>query len=308
MYSNPSYNNNGSNPCGPKSPGTCFNRATQASYAPGSTFKIVTATAGMDSGLYNPNSTINGNSPLTVSGVPLSNDYNQSWGAVSLTTALINSINTVFAQVAENAGRSRMADYMKRFGFYSKPPLDLPPTEMRASDVVGSNGRPLPAGSSREDIGRIGIGQGGLSVTPLQMAMVASAVANGGKLMVPHLAARVVSSDGVTVKTISPSVYAQVMSATTAHNLTQMMTKVVEEGTGTAVQLPGISVAGKTGTASIGVQGANLTQPSFVAFAPADNPRVAIDVTVDRSQGGFGGTVAAPIARAVLQTLLAEGR
>jgi peptidoglycan glycosyltransferase len=201
-----------------------------------------------------------------------------------------------------------MADYMKRFGFYSKPPLDLPPTEMRASDVVGSNGRPLPAGSSREDIGRIGIGQGGLSVTPLQMAMVASAVANGGKLMVPHLAARVVSSDGVTVKTISPSVYAQVMSATTAHNLTQMMTKVVEEGTGTAVQLPGISVAGKTGTASIGVQGANLTQPSFVAFAPADNPRVAIDVTVDRSQGGFGGTVAAPIARAVLQTLLAEGR
>jgi peptidoglycan glycosyltransferase len=308
MYSNPSYNNNGPNPCGPKSPGTCFNRATQASYAPGSTFKIVTATAGMNSGLYNPNSTINGNSPLTVSGVPLSNDYNQSWGPVSLTTALINSINTVFAQVAENAGRSRMADYMKRFGFYSKLPLDFPPSEMRASDIIGPNGRPLPPGSAREDIGRVGIGQGGLSVTPLQMAMVAAAVANGGKLMTPHLATRVVSSDGVTVKTISPTVYGQVMSATTAHNLTQMMTKVVEEGTGTAVQLPGISVAGKTGTASIGIQGANLTQPSFVAFAPADNPRVAIDVTVDRSQGGFGGTVAAPIARAVLQTLLAEGR
>jgi peptidoglycan glycosyltransferase len=86
-----------------------------------------------------------------------------------------------------------------------------------------------------------------------------------------------------------------------------MMTKVVEEGTGQAVQLSGISVAGKTGTASIGTPGSNLTQPSFVAFAPAQNPKIAIAVTVDKSQGGYGGTVAAPIARAVLQTLLSEG-
>jgi penicillin-binding protein A len=308
MYSNPSYNDNGRNPCGQPGNGSCFNRATQASYAPGSTFKIATATAGIDSGLYTPDSTINGNSPITVSGVPLSNDYNQSWGPVTLTTALTNSINTVFAQVAERVGRGRMADYMKRFGFYSKPPLDYPPGSIRASDVSGPNGKPLPPGSLNEDIGRIGIGQGGVSVTPLQMAMVAAAVANGGKLMVPHLTARVVSSDGVTVKTVAPGVYSQVMSAATAQNLTQMMKKVVEEGTGTAVQLTGISVAGKTGTASIGVQGSNLTQPSFVAFAPADNPKVAIDVTIDRSQGGFGGTVAAPIAKAVLQTLLAEGR
>jgi peptidoglycan glycosyltransferase len=98
------------------------------------------------------------------------------------------------------------------------------------------------------------------------------------------------------------------MSANAARQLIQMMTKVVEEGTGTAVQLTGISVAGKTGTASIGAPGANLTQPSFVAIAPAGAPRVVIDVTVDRSQGGFGGTVAAPIAKAVLQTLLAEGK
>ena len=308
MYSNPSYNDNGSNPCGPKSGQTCFNRATQASYAPGSTFKIVTATAAMDSGLYTPDSQIDGKSPITVSGVPLSNDGNQSWGFQSLTTALTYSINTIFAQVAERVGRSRMADYMKRFGFYSRPPLDYPPSEMRASDVISFKGNALPPGSPDEDIGRIGIGQGGLSVTPLQMAMVAAAVANGGKLMVPHLTARVLSADGVVVKTIAPSVYSQVMSPATAHNLTEMMKKVVEEGTGTAVQLTGISVAGKTGTASIGLPGANITEPSFVAFAPADNPTVAIDVTVDRSNGGFGGTVAAPIARAVLQTLLAEGR
>ncbi|HTX32990.1 MAG TPA: penicillin-binding protein 2 [Solirubrobacteraceae bacterium] len=309
MYSNPSYNDNGSNPCGPKASGTCFNRATQASYAPGSTFKTVTATAGIDSGLYTPDSEIDGKSPLTVSGVPLENDGNQDWGLQTLTTAMINSINTIFAQVAERVGRGRMADYMKRFGFYSKPPLDYPPSEMRASDVVSvTSGKALPPGSGDEDIGRIGIGEGGVSVTPLQMAMVAAAIANGGKLMTPHLTARVVNADGVTVKTISPSVFAQVMSPRTAREVTDMMTKVVEEGTGTTVQFGGISIAGKTGTASIGAPGENLTQPSFLAFAPANDPKVAIDVIVDRSQGGYGATVAGPIARAVLQTLLSEGR
>jgi peptidoglycan glycosyltransferase len=97
------------------------------------------------------------------------------------------------------------------------------------------------------------------------------------------------------------------MKPSTARDLTQMMKKVVEEGTGTAVQLSGISIAGKTGTASIGAPGSNLTQPSFVAFAPASNPKIAIVVSVHQSQGGFGGTVAAPIARSVLQTLLSEG-
>ena len=308
MYSNPSYNDNA--PTAPCSPPSCSqeNRATQANYAPGSTFKIVTATAGIDSGAYTPNSVINGNSPILVSGVPLHNDGNQSWGPQTLTTAMTYSINTIFAQVAERVGRATMTKYMQRFGFYSKPPLDYPPNEIRASDILAPGGNPLAPGSPNEDIGRVGIGQGGVTVTPLQMAMVAAAVANGGKLMVPHMTTRVVNADGVTVKTISPVLYSQVMSPATALQVTEMMTKVVEEGTGTAVQLSGISVAGKTGTASIGPTGSNLTQPSFAAFAPANNPQVAIDVTVDQSQGGFGGTVAAPIAKAVLQTLLAEGK
>jgi peptidoglycan glycosyltransferase len=201
-----------------------------------------------------------------------------------------------------------MADYMKRFGFYSTPPLDYPPLEMRASDVRSYKGTPLPPGSPAEDIGRIGIGQGGDTTTPLQMAMVAAAVANGGKLMVPHLTSRVVNSDGVTVKTITPSVYSQVMSPATAKQVTDLMTKVVEEGTGTGVQFGGISIAGKTGTASIGAPGSGLTQPSFVAFAPAQDPKVAIAVVVDRSVGGYGATVAGPVAKAVLQTLLSEGK
>jgi peptidoglycan glycosyltransferase len=148
------------------------------------------------------------------------------------------------------------------------------------------------------------IGQDKLTVTPLQMAMVAAAVANGGTLMKPHLTDRVVDPDGRTVKTIAPAVDSHVMQPQTASQLTQMMGRVVEEGTGTAVQLPGIDVAGKTGTAEVGAPGSGLTQPWFIAFAPAAAPRVAIAVTVERSQGGFGGTVAAPIARAVLQSLL----
>jgi peptidoglycan glycosyltransferase len=307
MYSNPSYNDNHPAHLGPGE--SLINRATRAYYAPGSTFKIVTATAGIDSGLYTPQSVINGNSPITVSGVPLNNDANQSWGPQTLTTAMINSINTIFAQVAERVGRARMADYMKRFGFYSKPPLDYPPNEIGSSGVDSvTNGKALPPGSPQEDIGRIGIGEGGVIVSPLQMAMVASAVANGGNLMVPHLVSRVVNADGATVKTITPSVLTRVMTPATARNVTNMMTKVVEEGTGTTVQFGGISIAGKTGTASIGGPNSGLTQPSFVAFAPAQDPKVAIVAVVDRSNGGYGATVAGPIAKVVLQTLLSEGK
>jgi penicillin-binding protein A len=203
-----------------------------------------------------------------------------------------------------------MTEYMQRFGFYAKPPLDYPPDELNASRPwsPGPRSRPYRPGSANEDIGRIGIGQGGLQVTPLQMAMVAAAVANGGKLMTPHLTDRVVNSDGVTVKTVNPTMYSQVMKPSTATEVTQMMEKVVEEGTGTAVQLGGISVAGKTGTAQIGPNGSNLTQPAFVAFAPADHPKIAIAVMVDKSDGGFGGSVAAPIAKDVLQVLLSEGQ
>jgi peptidoglycan glycosyltransferase len=285
-----------------------FNRSTQSGYPPGSTFKIVTATAAIDSGQYTPNSIINGNSPKTISGVPLSNDLNQSFGPITLTKALTESVNTVFAQVAEKVGRSTMTKYMKRFGFYSKPPLDYPPDELVASRPYSDKGRAFSPGSPNEDIGRIAIGQGGLRVTPLQMAMVASAVANGGKLMTPRLSARAVDTDGRTVQTYNASVYSQVMSPNTAAEITQMMKTVVEEGTGTPAQLGNVSVAGKTGTAQVGNTGSNLTQPWFIGFAPADAPKVAVAVTVERTDGGFGATVAAPIARDVIKTLLAEGQ
>jgi peptidoglycan glycosyltransferase len=306
MYANPTYDNNHARklPAGQ----SFFNNSTQAAWPPGSTFKVVTATAAIDSGLYTPNSVINGKSPRTVSGVPLQNDNNQSFGDISLTEALTFSVNTVFAQVAEHVGRKTMTEYMKRFGFYSKPPLDYPPGQLRASVPIDFHGNPFAPASPNEDIGRIGIGQGGLLVTPLQMAMVAAAVANGGTLMKPHFTDKVVDQDGRTVKTIDPTVYQHVMKPSTAQALSQMMRRVVEEGTGQPAQLGGISVAGKTGTASIGATGSGLTEPWFIGFAPANNPKVAVAVTVARTQGGFGATVAAPIAKDVMQTLLAEGK
>lgn len=304
MYSNPTYNDNHPSPTMSQ-----FNRATQASYPPGSTFKIVTAAAAIDSGKYTPSSIVDGRSPVTISGVPLSNDNNQAFGPIDLTTALTFSVNTVWAQVAESLGRGTMTRYMKRFGFYSKPPLDYPPNEINSSRPYSPTGHAYPPGSPNEDIGRIAIGQGGLLVTPMQMAMVASAVANGGKLMTPHLSTKVVDKDGRTVQTISPRAYRQVMKPSTAGQIAEMMKKVVDEGTGTTAQLGNnIPFAGKTGTASVGLAGLNLTQPWFIGFAPIQNPKVAIAVTVERSQGGFGGTVAAPIAKAVVQTLLSEGQ
>ena len=163
-----------------------------AKYPPGSTFKVVTAAAAIDSGKYTPNSIVNGKSPVTISGVPLANDNNQSFGPVDLTTALTQSINTVWAQVAESLGRGTMTRYMKRFGFYSKPPLDYPSGEMLASRPYSRDGqaairraaRTRTSAGSRSDRAACG-------VTPMQMAMVASAVANGGKLMRPHFASRV---------------------------------------------------------------------------------------------------------------------
>jgi peptidoglycan glycosyltransferase len=311
MYSNPSYDDN--NPTAALrglNGQTVFDRALQAAYPPGSTFKTVTATAALDTGRFTPDSVFNGDSPKTVSGVPLENDGNTSYGQVTLTKALTDSINTVFGPLGVTLGRSTMEDYMKRFGFYSTPPLDYPPGELAPSGEWSAppHRHLLLPTSDQVDLGRMAIGQDKLGVTPMQMAMVAATVANGGTLMAPHFGSRVVNQVGQTVQTIKPTAVDQVMQSSSAQALTQMMTKVVEEGTGQAANLQGIQVAGKTGTASVGIPGANLTQPWFIGFAPVSDPQVAVAVTVERTQGGFGGTVAAPIAAQIIKLLLQEHR
>lgn len=281
-----------------------LDRATQGAYPPGSTFKVVTAAAAIDSGQFTPDSVLNADSPKTISGTPLSNDGGVSYGDIDLRTALKNSVNVVWAQVAERLGKRTMAEYMDRFGFYRLPPLDYPANQMIASGERGANGRLIPVTSPQVDVGRMAIGQDKLAVTPLQMAMVVSAVANGGKLMEPHLTDRIVDPDGRTVETIKPKQWSEPISEATAGQLTEMMRSVVDDGTGTAVQIPGIDIAAKTGTAQKGAPGSGITQPWFVAFAPASDPQIALAVTIETSQGGSGGTVAAPIARQVFESLL----
>ena len=283
----------------PSSP--LVNRATEFGYAPGSTFKVVTATAAIDSGLLTPQSTVSGRNEVPISGVPLKNDNNESLGQITLTEALAKSVNTVYAQVAERVGKQTMARYMSRFGFDRKPRLDYPADEMSASGEH-LRGRLLAPTSAYVDVGRMGIGQDKLQVTPLQMAEVAAAVANRGTLMTPHLASAIVEPDGRVVQRVSPKVQSVVMRPSTAAAVTKMMEAVVNEGTGTSAQIPGVQVAGKTGTAETQIGGA-INNVWFIAFAPAQNPTVAVAVTL-KGVPGQGAAFAAPVARRVMEVLL----
>ena len=282
------------------------NRATQELYPPGSTFKVVTAAAALDTGKAAPEQTFNGSSPQTISGVPLSNFGGQNFGPVSFTEALTNSVNTVFARLGESVGRRTLIRYMDRFGFNQDPPLDYPGDQMIASGVRGAGGK-LLRGNVRFDVGRVAIGQGGgegqIVVTPMQMAMVAATVGNRGRLMRPTFVERVVAKDGRVSDRLKPALHSRVMSQRAADQLGQIMKNVVKEGTGTAAALSGVEVAGKTGTAE--VQNAQANQPWFIAFAPADRPKIAIAVTLeDQPSGATGGQTAAPLAKRVLQRLL----
>jgi len=278
------------------------NRATQSGFPPGSTMKVVTATAAIDTGRFTPDSVVDGSSPKDISGVPLKNFGGKDFGPITLTTALTNSVNTVWAQVAEKLGRKTLNDYMRRFGFYEDPPIDYPDRQLIPSGLYDSRKGLIEASARSVDIGRTGIGQERLRVTALQMASVAATIADDGMRMQPQLTDRVVDRDGRTVQDVKPVEAKRVMKASTARKLNVMMGNVVREGSGTAAALAGIDVAGKTGTAELNLRG--LNQPWFIGFAPQRNPRVAVAVTIQDVQGGQGGTVAAPIAKTVMQELL----
>jgi peptidoglycan glycosyltransferase len=273
-----------------------FNRATQAGYPPGSTMKVVTATAALDSGDFTPGTTLSGRSPQTFSGVPLSNSGNEQFGTIDMTTALTNSVNTWWAQAGEKLGDT-LIEYMDRFGFNQKPYLDYPSFQLATSGVF--DGNKLLTNASQIDIARVAIGQERLRVTPLQMAEVAATVANKGELMEPRLWSKVIDPDGRESK-LDPSRQSRVMSEDTAAEVNDMMQSVVQEGTGTAAAVSGIDVAGKTGTAEIS-NGVN--QAWFIGFAPADDPQIAIAVTVERTSG-FGGPTAGPIFKSVAEAIL----
>jgi peptidoglycan glycosyltransferase len=283
-----------------------LNRATQGLYPPGSTFKVVTAAAGLESGTITPETTIDAPGTLEVEGTPLQNDFNQSFGPISLDTALTNSVNTWFGQLGQKLGNDRLFETMEKFGFNSTPPIDLPEDEVYNSGVYGE-GRTLSA-RDPVDLARVAIGQERLLATPLQMAMVAAGVANGGRLMKPQIWNRVIDPDGRTVERLEPSEYSQPVSSQTAAELTTAMEGVVSEGTGTNAAIPGVPVAGKTGTAETPGNeacggGTDQNQAWFIGFAPAENPKIAIAASVECTTL-FGNDVAAPIFRDVAETIL----
>jgi peptidoglycan glycosyltransferase len=284
-----------------------FNRATQGQYPPGSTFKVVTAAAGLDSGTITPETTIDAPGALDVQGQTLANDFEEDFGPIALDTALTNSVNTWFAQLGEQVGQGTLFEYMEAFGFGSKPPIDLPADQLSASGVFSEDA--LLGRSDPVDIARIAIGQERLAVTPLQMAEVAAAVANGGHQMKPQIWSRVVDPDGRVTKRLDPSQYSQPIDEETAAELTTAMEGVVNEGTGTNAAIPGVPVAGKTGTAETPFNescgGGDLNQAWFIGFAPADEPQIAIAASIECTSA-FGGDVAAPIFREVAETLLNE--
>ena len=286
-----------------------YDRATQGQYPPGSTFKVVTAAAGLDSGTITPETAIDAPGSLEVEGTPLENDFGEDFFGATLDTALTNSVNTWFGQLGQQLGNDTLFQYMERFGFNARPAIDLPEDQVEPSGVFDENGELLHA-SDPVDLARVAIGQERLLATPLQMAQVAAAVANGGKLMKPQIWQRVIDPDGRVTDKLDPSVYSEPISEETAEELTTAMEGVVSEGTGTNAAIPGVLVAGKTGTAETPGNkacggGVDENQAWFIGFAPADDPQIAIAATVECTEQ-FGNDVAAPIFRDVAEAILAH--
>lgn len=252
-----------------------FNRALSGTYPPGSSMKVVTASAALDTGTVKPSTEVTG--PKEYKGVR--NFESGEFGSISFATATQSSVNTAYAQVAEDLGAKKMFEYAERFGFNKKPTMPL--------DAATPS---FPFPENLTDLMWGSIGQAQVLATPLEMATVAATVANGGVRMEP----RIVTGD--------PPEGERAMSKKSARQMTTLMEAVVTGGTGTAANLGTPSVAGKTGTAEVFVDGGIKNHAWFICFAPSDDPKVAVAVVSEL--GGVGGQVAAPLARQILQAVL----
>jgi penicillin-binding protein A len=289
-------------PCSPAA--RLLNRATAGLYAPGSTFKIVTAAAALDTGTVTPSTGFTDPGYCIEYGRRVYNyDTDSPFGRVNFHQALQYSINSVFCEVGKRLGALGILDYGRRFGMYKDPGLELPSDEQRPSGLYQRGKLFFPKQDFQVDPGRLAFGQERLGITPLQMAMITSAIANDGVLMQPYLVQLIRSPGGKVVVRHEPKEVGRVMKTSTAQVLTDMMASAVSAGTGTAAQISGVEVAGKTGTAETGVAGRNTTW--FVAFAPASEARIAVAVALE-NQTGTGGSTAAPIAREIMTTALSR--
>ena len=268
-------------------------------YEPGSTFKMLTAAAAIDSGATSPQEGFYCSGRITVSGSTV-RCWGAPHGAESMKQALENSCNPVFTQLALRLGSEKLYQYLHAFGLGSKTGIDL---YGEAPGILISQSRVKDV-----DLARIGFGQS-VAVTPIQMIAAACAVVNGGRLMKPYLVEAIVDADGHTLEAISPRVVANPISAATSATMRELLGGVVSHGGGKNAQVDGWSVGGKTGTAQIYKDGRiekNLHIGSFVGFAPVEEPEIAVLVIVDEAQvkPDYGGTTAAPFAAQILSEIL----
>jgi len=285
-----------------------LSRASDELFPPGSTFKLVTASAALENGFGpdslwpNPNEL---DLPLTDATIENFGGSTCSGGSqITLADALRQSCNVVFGAVGLELGAEALAEQAREYGFTAEPGEDLVPFDIPWTSGVF----PAPETFAEREpaVAISAIGQQDVAANPLQMALVAAAIGNGGVEMQPRLVTEARDPTGQVIAEFAPQEFSQPLSAANAAALTQMMVGVVEGGTGTAAQIPGVTVAGKTGTAQHG-EGAN-PHAWFVSFAPAEAPEVAVAVIVldggSLSSEATGGQLAAPIARAVLETAM----
>jgi penicillin-binding protein A len=271
-----------------------LNRAINARYEPGSIFKVVVSAAALSSGQYTPDTVIPAPQELVLPGTrtALENFGGSACdpsGRQSLLEALTISCNTAFAQLGIDLGEDRVREMAEAFGIGGDPlEIPLPVSESTLGEI-----------ETDAALGVSSIGQQDVQLTPLQAAMIASAVANDGTLMSPYLVDQVRAPDLSVIDQTDPEELSEPVSADVADQLTEMMTSVVENGSGRRARIPGVTVAGKTGTA----ENAGPDHNWFIGFAPADDPQIAVAVFVANG-GGTGGDVSAPIARDVMQAYL----
>jgi penicillin-binding protein A len=285
-----------------------LSRASDELFPPGSTFKLVTASAALENGFGpdslwpNPNEL---DLPLTDATIENFGGSTCSGGSqITLADALRQSCNVVFGAVGLELGADALAEQAREYGFTAEPGEDLVPFDIPWTSGVF----PAPETFAEREpaVAISAIGQQDVAANPLQMALVAAAIGNGGVEMQPRLVTEARDPTGQVIAEFAPQEFSQPLSAANAAALTQMMVGVVESGTGTAAQIPGVTVAGKTGTAQHG-EGED-PHAWFVSFAPAEAPEVAVAVIVldggSLSSEATGGQLAAPIARAVLEAAL----
>ncbi|MCK9520955.1 MAG: penicillin-binding transpeptidase domain-containing protein [Dehalococcoidia bacterium] len=271
-----------------------LNRATQGNYPPGSTFKTLTAASALEHGVIEPDTTVTCPGEIVVEGFPIScSNVPQGIGTYPFRDAFTYSVNAIFGQVGVDLGWPALIETSRKLGFGA--PLDF--TLETAPTQLFNDGDDL----SKPLLASTAFGQGELLATPLQMAVVAAAIANDGVLMRPHIGLAAYDGTRKAANIEQPS-GRRVLDAGVAAIMRDFMVSVIDNGQANGVAIDGVKVGGKTGTAESGTPG--LSHAWFIAFAPADDPVIAVAVVVE--DGGQGGVVASPIAGEVIRAALAR--